>query len=413
MDEESLIQLIILIVLLFLSAFFSGSETAIFSLSPLEKDKLKRKKGPGVRRFLELLSGRPDDILITVLIGNMIVNVFASALFDTVFFDHEKSAASTVLSISIMTLILLIVGEMTPKNMAVRSPLAFTRFSASPLFVIHKAVGPLRVVLNLIRKVFIRNIPETQPDSEMITATIKIGLHEGIINQLEYSLFESYFDFNVIAAGDVMIPRTDIKGVDITTNARKLIRDIRAHKKQTHHSYILVFRDNVDQPEGYIELKDLLFFQFHGKGEQMLEKAVKPLHSVPESKKLNSLLREMKNLNCGMSLVVDEYGGTAGIITFQHLVENFLSYFYTTEKGAVEKTGDNTYEVPGTLELRSLNEALSLNIISHSRTVAGLLIEQLGEIPPEGSSLRIDGLTFTVLKRLKNRIQLIGIKVGP
>jgi putative hemolysin len=412
MDEESLIQLIVLIVLLLFSAFFSGSETAIFTLTPLEKEKLRRRKGCGMHSFLDLLKTRPDDILITVLIGNMVVNMFASALFDIVFFSHDKKAGSTILSIGIITIVLLIVGEMTPKNLAVRGPLGFTRFSAAPLYIIHKAVTPLRVVLNLIRRVFITGPAASIPTGEMMSATIKIGLHEGIINQLEYSLFESYFDFNVITAGEVMIPRTDVKGVDTATEMRRLVRDIRLRKKRTHDSYLLVFKENIDQPEGYLELKDLLFYQFRHGRQENLSGVIKPLHSVPESKKLNTLMREMKSLNCGMSLVVDEYGGTAGIITFQHLAENFLSYFYTSEKEAIEEVGKNRYNVPGTLEVKTLNDALSLDIRSQSRTIAGLLIEHLGDIPQEGSTLRLGETTFTVLKRLKNRIQLIQVEVA-
>ncbi|MBN1798987.1 MAG: HlyC/CorC family transporter [Spirochaetales bacterium] len=411
MDEESFIQLAIFIALLFLSAFFSGSETAIFSLNLLEKENLKRKAGSKLKSFLNLIITKPDHVLITILTGNMIVNVFAAMLFDTMFAQAQRDIVSTLISISLMTGILLVIGEMTPKNIAVRRSLSFTRLIYMPLYVIHGLITPLRFVLNKIRELFLIRVKQAGPDKRIINTTIKIGLKEGIINQFEYSLFESYLDLNTMNAADIMIPRTEIMGVDITTDIKKLIRDLRKQKIRANGSQILIYSKNIDHPVGYIEIKDLLPFLLTKNARSKLKQVLKPLHSIPESKKLNLLMKEMKDLDCGMALVVDEYGGTAGLITFQTLIENILSYFYIAERESVEEIEKGKYTVPGTLELKTLNDVLSLQIDSPSRTVSGLLIENLGEIPKEGSTLTLEHVRFTVVKTLKNRIKKILIEV--
>ncbi len=412
MDEESFIQLAIFIVLLLLSAFFSGSETAIFSLNLIEKENLKRKAGSKLKSFLNLIVTKPDHVLITILTGNMIVNVFATMLFGTLFFQEERDTVSTLISISIMTGILLVIGEMTPKNIAVRSSLSFTRFIAVPLYIMYVLITPLRFALNKIRELFLIKLKQAGPDKKIISTTIKIGLKAGIINQFEYSLFESYLDLNTMNAAEIMIPRTEILGVDITTNIKKLIRDLRKKKYKTDGSQILIYSKNIDHPAGYIEIKDLLPFLFSRSAKPNLKQIIKPLHSIPESKKLNLLMKELKDLNCGMALVVDEYGGTAGLITFQTLIESILSYFFTTDRESVLETSKGKYTVPGTLELKTLKEVLSVQIDSTSRTVAGLLIEYLGEIPQEGSSITLEHTRFTVVKTLKNRIKKILVEVN-
>jgi putative hemolysin len=409
---ENALKLALFIVLLLLSAFFSASETAIFSLGILEKENLRRKAGSRLKFFLDLINTKPEHVLITILTGNMIVNVFATAIFDTMFFSENRNITSVLISISIMTGILLITGEMTPKNIAVRSPLAITRFITLPLLLVYGFLTPLRIGLNKLREIFLIKVTQKGVDKNIISTTIKIGLKEGIINQLEYSLFESYFSFNRIIAADIMIPRTEIISVDINSGLKQIIHDIRCMRKKLKSSYVLVFAENVDNPLGYIEVKDLLPFQFSKIEETPLRSIIKPLHSIPESKKLDQLMKEMKDLNCGMALVVDEYGGTAGIITFQNLIESFLSFFYTLERDLIEEIARGKYSVPGTLELKTLNEALSLHIDSASRTVAGLVMEHLGEIPQEGSTVDLAEAKFTVVKTLKNRIKRILIEVN-
>jgi len=403
MDEESLIKIILLTILLIFSAFFSGAETAIFSLTILDREKLKTKSGARIKRFLNLIIKNPDSILITILTGNMIVNVFAIAIYDSLF-PVKESIISALIPIISMTALLLIIGEMTPKNFAVRSSLSFTRIAALPLYAIHFILSPLRFVLNSIRKALSVKIKKNAAEDDMLNSTITIGYKEGIINQLEFSLFESFFDFNNMTAADVMLPRTEIYGVDISTDINKLIRDINNSGKEAKHSLILVYKGDIDNPLGYIDIKDLLPYKLGMANSQNLSQILRSLHSIPESKKLNQLMKEMKDKNHGMAIVVDEYGGTSGVITFQNMIKSILSYFYTSGEDSIEQIEQGIFHIPGSLEIKILNEFLNLNIIAESRTVAGMIIENMGEIPQEGRAVKIMGVVFTVLNMFKNRI---------
>jgi putative hemolysin len=415
MELNTIVTLSILAILIILSGFFSGSETAIFSLTTLEREKLRRTTKGRSARFLKLITEKPDDLLITILTGNMIVNMFATVLYDrlvgdVVFIQNETIAFfSPIVS---MTLILLLCGDLLPKSYAVRNPIPGVRLIAAPLSVIHILLFPIRIVLGRIKSLLTLRFPEEADERDLINATIEIGHKEGIINQLEYNIFESFFSFNTLTAQEVMLPRAAISGIEIATPIETVLVHCEQAERDAAHSLLLVYKENIDHPLGYIEIKDLVPFRYHLAGDKTLEDLLQPLHPVPQAKKLSQLLREMKEENTGMALVVDEYGGTAGVLTFKHLVESILSYFYASEEERIKKTGGNTYIVPGNLEVKTLLETLNLRYETESRTVGGLVLEELGEIPQEGADVTINNIRFTVVKMQQNRIHTLKVEVG-
>ncbi len=414
MEEGLVAQAVILAILLFFSAYFSGTEAAFFSLSSLEQDTLKRRSPLFLRKIMEMILSAPDDILITILTGNMFVNIIASTvaglLGDRLFaFDSE------LFSIIGMTLLLLLIGEMTPKNLGVRNSLAFAGVSALPLYYIHIFLKPLRWVLNLSPGLINRLFPLEVADARavkrrVILSAVQIGFKEGILDQSELNLFETFFHFRSKSAGEVMIPRTQITGIEVSNRISRLIHDSETLKMAGKNSLIPIFKRDMDHLLGYINRKDLLAFQFGLKTGESLRKIMKPFLSVPESKNCAELMVDMKETNTEMALVVDEYGGTAGIITFQSLLEELFEYFYPEAFEQVSKIGENRYLVPGNLDIDSLRALYQEDLPTENRTVAGLITQQLEEIPAAGTKLIIGRLEFIVKQITRNRILKIEVR---
>ena len=414
MDDVSIPRIIIFVVLLLFSAFFSGTETALFSLNDLERENLKKTPDKKLKRFIRHILSSPNEILITILTGNMFVNLFASSLSEKLgeeIFNFE----SDIYTIIIMTVILLIIGEMTPKNIAVRHALSYSRRASIPIYYIHKLLTPLRIVLFKIKRMVLSLYPDKQIQDidrreTIIRSALSFGYKNGILDHFELDLFVSFLDFRKKTAEDVMIPRTDIRGIDMSAGIEQVLTDLTELKNEDFNSLVPIYRSDIDHLSGYIDVKDLIPAKLGISRDNSLNQILKPIHPVPHSKNLAELMKEMKTLNIGMSLVVDEYGGTAGIITFKKLVEYLLSHFYTTNQDLVVETQKNRFRAPGNLDLTTINELFKVNVESDSRTIAGMLIEKLGEIPAKGESIKINGFLIVVTKATRNRIVEVEIR---
>jgi putative hemolysin len=415
MDASLIPQAVVLLVLLLFSAYFSGSETAFFSLSYFEQDTLKRTThSPKRRKIIGHILDNPDGVLITILTGNMLVNVTASSLAERLG-EHLFPFSSELLSIAIMTLLLLLIGEMTPKNLAVRRPLSFAQASSLPLYGFYRLLAPLRLLLQgLNHKIgALFNMPEPGKEAmqqRIILSAVQIGFKEGILHPSELHMAESFFAFRGKAADEVMIPRAQINGIEATTSVSRLLAGIRKAERDSHSSLIPVYARDRDHFVGYLDVKDLLPFRFGMKQTISPQELLRPFISVPASKNCAELLVEMRETRREMALVIDEYGGTAGIVTFQDLVEELLGYFYPEDEETVTEIEPGHYRVAGSLELDNLAELLETSLPAESRTVAGLIMEQLGEIPAEGRSLRLHDLELTVVKADRKRILAVEVR---
>jgi putative hemolysin len=415
MSEESISQIIILSLLLLCSAFFSGSETAFFSLSRLEQDSLKKRSSSLLKKILVRITSAPDALLITILTGNMLVNVFASTLAEILgdrFFSHE----SELLSIISMTLIILLFGEMTPKNLAVRNSPAFARFSALPIYCLHILFAPVRWVFHGISDWIISFIPGEvsqikEKKDTLILSAVQQGFRRGILNSSELSLFESFFSFKEKLASDVMVPRTALKGVNINSTTGDLLQGLTGGQVPLIGSYIIGYEKDMDHLEGYIDMKDLLNFKYGSEKQAGLKEIVKPLYTIPESKDLPELMTEMRNMNAEIAQVVDEYGGTAGIITFQIMVESLLGHFYPAEEGSIKEIEPHRYIIPADMEIEALARLFDIELQADVRTVAGLIFLELGDIPEEGTRIEYGKLEFTIRSIARNKILKVEVKL--
>jgi putative hemolysin len=389
-------QIVVLLLLLTASGFFSGSETAFFSLNQIEKEKLVAGTKGRRRSFLRSIIDSPAEILITILTGNMVVNLFFASLMDVVV-GHYVNEYAWLYSILIGTVLVLIIGEMTPKNLAIRHSLPFFRISSRPLRGIHSALTPVRYLLSRIEHSIMafltgRMNPESEDSRILISSTVQIGLKKGIVHHSELSILESFLDFREKTAEDIMIPRTEIDAVEAKTTLQELLS---LAKRSSELLLIPVYRENIDHIMGYINVRDLLPYRHGLSSANTITPLIKPIHPIPATKNLMDLLREIMRENCEMALVIDEYGGTAGIVTYQHLVEDFLYFFYPS-KVEHTKINSETYRFPGSYELERVEQLFETVFESSSRTISGFVTETLEEIPAVGTEFVVDDIEFIV-----------------
>ncbi|MCD6121860.1 MAG: HlyC/CorC family transporter [Spirochaetales bacterium] len=405
---NGLLQTLILIILLIMSAFFSGSETAFFSLNYVEREKLSKNTSIRLRRFIRHMLNSSDEMLITILTGNMLVNIFASSLSETLG-SELLQINSDIITIAVMTVVLLLFGEMSPKNLAVQNSLAFSRFALKILYYIYILLYPITKSLNIVKELFLSVFPKqevqtTGKKAAILRSAIQIGLREKVISDYEYKILDSFIDFRNEFAEDVMIPRNQIFGFDIKTDISDMLSKLQKLPNSHKYSLIPAYRGDLDHIAGYIDVKELIDWKINSGNSRTLFDYIKPVHPVPETKLLSELVKEMRSLNIGMALIVDEYGGTAGVITFQNLIEDLFDYFYHEKNGLIREIAKNKYRIAGECQIKDVEQLIKIELASESKTLAGFILEKLGEIPRINDSVEIENILFRVLRMKNNRI---------
>ncbi len=407
------IQLGILAFLLFLSAFFSGSETALFSLNSLEKDALRRRSTGKNAEFTARFFSHPDDILVTILTGNMFVNIFSSAIAEAIGARIFKEAAE-LLSIAAMTVLLLIIGEMTPKNLAIRHALKFSTKSTFPLKVIHTLLRPITLPLSRIRRSVLSYFPKQHghagtDQAGAILSAIRIGYDRQTIEESELQLLERFFRFRRKTAADIMIPRVNLHPVDGNLTIDELIRLIASGSLESEKSLIPIYRGNVDHITGYIRKIDLAAQRFV-RDSRRLSAIARPIHAVPESKGLRELLNEMGKIGTEMAVVIDQYGGTGGLVSFPGLVSYLFEDFLPQHERSIEKTGVNSFRIAGHADISEVAAAMEIELTSTQRTIAGMLISEFGGFPEIGQEVVISGYSFRISGLDDHKISWIDVR---
>jgi CBS domain containing-hemolysin-like protein len=411
MELSEILQLSLLFICLLLSAFFSGSETAFFSLNSLEKDLLKKKSTGKKAKFLSRMLEHPEQLLITILTGNMFVNFLFASVVDRVV-EHRIPVNPSLYSIIISTFFVLIFGEMIPKNISIRHARPVTALMLPFLNFLHAAFTPIRFVLMGIERGIITfltgKIPLEEEDIHVVMkSALNMGYQKGIVHPSELSVFESFFNFREKTANEIMIPRTRVISVELSTKLEDVI-----HIARQHHEEVLfpVYKKDIDHIVGYIDIQDILVYRFQLMNKPRINEILKPTHPVPQTKNLVELMQEMIQTGKKMAVVIDEYGGTAGIINFEHLIEDFLNFFYNISEPDWIKISKDVYTLPGRVKVEKLSKLLNIELKTESKTLSGLLIERLGEIPEVGTNIRIDHHTFTVKRVSRKSIQEVMVK---
>jgi len=422
LDVDWQIKIVILFLLFIFSAFFSGSEVALFSVN---KRKLKTDtsvKSVTTRYLLHLLE-YPRRLLVTILIGNTVVNVAASivAVLLTLDianrFNYSRNIALTV-QIIILTILIVLFGELIPKVWASKNPLAFARFVSIPLYWINVILYPVAETLTEIIKSAVSHLNFDKTKSailpEEITELANLSHERGAIIEEEHGLINSIVSFRTVAVYEVMTPRVDMIAISTETSFDELLKII----TQTGHSRLPLYKNGLDNIIGVVYAKDILPYiqNLELRKQFSLEKIARKALFIPQTKLISTLMQELQEKKMHISIVVDEYGGTAGLITLEDIIEEIIGEIrdeYDKEESPIQKINDYSFMVLGKLSIDELNELLNTNIKPEHEdyeTVAGLVLNYAGNIPKEGYSFEMENHRFTVKEVLKKRIMKILIE---
>jgi CBS domain containing-hemolysin-like protein len=392
--------------LLFCSAFFSASETAFSSLNRI---KLKNLAGKGHKRAaLALkLAENYDKLLSTVLIGNNIVNITASALGTALFVGFFGGFGVTIATVVITTAVLLF-GEISPKTMAKEAPERFAVFSAPILYFFVGLFGPLNRVFTLwkgfIVKLFRVKTDRSVTEAELLTFVEEVR-QEGGINAQEEDMIRRTIEFDDLTAQEILTPRVDLAAVDISEDPERIERKF----YETGFSRLPVYRENMDNIAGVLLQKDFHYGVLK-QGKPVAE-VMKPAVFVAKSIKISRLLKTLQEKQSHIAVLVDEYGGTVGIVTIEDILEELVGEIWDEHDHVVEAITPLPQE-PGAYRVlgnTALQDVLDLYAIANddgtnATTVGSWVVETLGEVPREGDSFSFRDLTITVAKALRHRV---------
>lgn len=393
---------VVLVVLLGMSAFFSSAETAFFSLNPIQIHGIRRRKPKAARRIEQYLAA-PTHVLSTILIGNTLVNITAANLgfliANTLVPGHGES-----ISVPVMTVLLLMFGEVAPKRLAVRRPDQLAVLYIPLVDFAVRVCAPARLLLEWITHSFEKHYQRraTSMTEDEFRTAVGVSQEEGILNTDERAMVDGIIRLENVRAADIMTPRVDLVGIDIDAPAAESL----AVARQARLRYLPVYLGSFDRIEGFLDVFKFLLDPAHDLRAAMLHHFY-----VPDTAPLDSLLTMFQRENLRLAIVVDEYGGTAGLVTRGDILEEIVQDIQS-EYGRgglrIEEQGRNRWVVDGTVSLEDVNYQLGLKLEAEAADrVAGWVSEQTGRLPKTGEVVEAQGCRVTVLEVKKHRIRTV------
>ncbi len=408
-----------LLLMLVFSGFFSGSETALTALSFSKVKKMLEEDEDRSGKILSLWIDKPNHVLTTILIGNNLVNVAASALATDIaskIFENNGVA----IAIGVMTLTLLIFGEITPKTYAKHNHSKIAYFVSKALYIPYYIFLPVTLVfVNLIRAIVKLSGGDVDRGGPFITEEdiefmIKLGNREGVLAEEKKEMITGIFEIGDIVVREIMVPRTDMIVVEKEDNYGEILRTaVRAG-----HSRIPVYSERMDNIEGLIYAKDLLKHHPEEEGEFDINAYLRPPYYVPETKKIGDLLKEFKMQRIHMAIVVDEYGGTAGLITLEDILEEIVGDIrdeYDSEEPLMKKIDENTYLVDARMDLDILEKRfdIEMDVKEECESLGGFLVSRMGDIPEKGEKMQYKNMQIVIEEATKKKIKQARITLLP
>ncbi len=414
MTQETTWRLLALLALLCFSGFFSGSETALLALDKLRVRFLQQKEYPGADKLAKLLDS-PDRLLSGILVGNNLVNIAASViatgLFVTWFGDNGE-----LLTVLILTPVLLIFSEVCPKTYSAQYPEKVSFIVLNPIRLLIWVLAPIIFVVSSLSRLltsFMRNSnPESLSVSEdEIRAMIQVGEESGVVAAEQRRMLHGIFDLSETRVRDVMIPRTEVVGIDISGNFQEVLAIVR----DARHSRFPVYSESLDSIVGVVHSKDIL--SYVGQTEQFsLKDLCRAPYYVPESKRIAVLLQSFRKKREHLAIVVDEYGGVEGLVTMEDVVEEIVGEIhdeYDVAEVDFRELGKGHYLLDASMPLREVNKRFNLNLPEeHVTTLAGHLLQIMGKIPVEGDSCEEGTLLFRVRRMEDRRIEEVELLIS-
>ncbi len=411
MDPSINALLALFCLLLCFSAFFSASETALMSLSKIRLIHMVEEKTRGAS-IIKDLRDNPSKMLGTILVGNNIVNIGASSIATVLAIEYFGDTGAGIAT-GITTILVLIFGEITPKSLAAQKSERVSLIVARPIFILTYLLNPIVFVFTQIAGLFMRllgfqsdaNLPTITEDE--LKSMVNLGEEEGVIEDHEKTMICNVFDFADQLVKDVMIQRMDIIAIDMNASYDEIIKII----KNEQYSRYPIYSKRIDNIVGILNVKELVYRD----PEEIfdIKKFVKKPYYTFEFTNTSELFNEMKKRRTHMAIVLDEYGGTAGIVTIEDLVEEIvgeISDEYDMHTQEIETIREGEYIVDGSTRIEELNELIGTEIESeHYDSIGGFVIELMGRLPRQGESVEHMGTKFIIESMERNRIRKIRV----
>lgn len=411
MDTNSIIMIFSMVVLVLFSAYFSATETAF---STLNKTRIKTLAESGSKKAILTLNltDNYDTLISTILIGNNIVNI-ALASIGTVLFVRIYGDIGATISTAVITVVVLVFGEISPKSLAKDFPEKFAMFSASFINALICIFTPLNFIFTkwkrLLTKIFKNNDDKKMSQEELLMLVQEVE-QEGSIDNDEGELLRNVIEFSDRSAEDILTHRGDVEAVSLDTSKKEISRIF----SETKFSRLLVYNENIDDIVGIIHLKD--FYNsgsiFTGSIEEIM---TEPLF-VQKSLKIDALLRELKGAKSHLAVVVDEYGGMVGIVTMEDVLEELVGEIWDEHDEVLEditELGENTYRINGLINLEDFTEFFGIEIESENVSFGGWVMEMLDKIPEVQDKFSFDNIDFTVIETDSRRASVIDVAIHP
>lgn len=416
------IELIVFVVLLGFSGFFSSTETSLFSLSQFQIDQMRAAKNPRLE-LIERLRSEPRRLIVTILIGNEFVNVTASVI-SAAMVIHLFGAENEMINLLVMVPILLLFGEITPKVLAIRNNVAFANAECRPIDLFARLITPLRELIRHVADFFITLIVGKQRSAgnlvteDMIRTLVHDAVGEGALDSQEAKYIENIFEFGNKSLSDIMRPRSDIQFLSADLPVSELLVQIRA----TRQSRYPVFKGHRDTILGILYTRDLLGVDLARleRDPQGIRKLLRQPNFFPESKPAVELFHTFRQRKLSFALIVDEYGGVTGLVTMEDLLECVFGEIASPSDNEVvprhlmSDMADGRRLIDTSMPLGDFSQEFGVRIESEEvETLAGALLQAFGELPASGATIELCGLRFTVEDLEHNRITRVLVERLP
>ncbi len=399
-----MLKIFILFVLLVLSGFFSGSETAFFSLGHGKLRGFAKSRTPK-KKLVARMMENPVRLLATLLLGNTFVNIAAASLGQNIISSFLSERGAIVLATLAMTLLILVFGEITPKTLSVHRSENVALWVGRPLDIFSSAIGPIRRLLRRITEILlalfgVRTIDRGEgPSEEELRTLVDIGFDEGVVNRLEREIIHKVFSFHDKTVQQVMTPRVQVLSLPVDTLPGEALSTL----KNRRYSRAPVYEGQEEHIIGILHIKDFV----HTPEAESLRAILRPAQFVPETRRIDTLFHEFRKNRQHFAVVIDEYGVYCGVVTMDDLLEEVVGEAFAAvpRKDLFRRIGRSAALVKGVTELEMFNRKMGTKLVDpEAQSIGGYVINRLGRIPEAKERLRIGDLQFEIVKAEPNRI---------
>jgi len=417
MDITLWIEVMLFVILMGFSGFFSSAETSLFSLSKIQLEQMRRDGHANLGRIERLLS-QPRRLIVTILIGNEFVNVAASVISAAIVI-RLLGAENKFVNLFIMVPILLLVGEITPKTLAIRNNVAFAAFQSKYIALFASLISPLRWLVRQVADWVTTLIVGKERSranivtEDMVRTLAREAVGDGVLNPVEARYIDHIFEFGDMTVEDVMTPRSNV----LFLPADMALGDMLQELRRTRRTKVPVFHENRNNILGILYARDLLGMEPDelSRLDQDRQRLLRPPYFVPETKLAAELFHTFRKRKLSLALVVDEYGGVTGLVSMEDLLEcifgDLPSASDSVSATPYRKLTDGSTHIEGGMQIEKFNREFRRRLPEDvAETVAGLVLDRFGELPVVGAKLQIDDVEFMVETVVGNRIMMLSVR---